>query len=148
VIAQDLPYHPIIRAVLEKCGRTPEEVLEEKSWQRGSSPFTTSATRMDLPFIMLDRDITTIDWGRSPFEMKVRYSRNTYVFSLTFKSEKLPEIMEQSFTGSGLEKLCDIMGAESLIISEMEYDEDENFYRIKLIPAEDQSWINQEKINA
>lgn len=143
-----MPYHPIIRAVLEKCGHTPEEVLQEKAWQRGSSPFMTSAMRMDMPFIMLDSDITTIDWGRSPFEMKIRRTSKGYVFSLTFKSEELPEIMIQSFTGSSLSKLCDIPGAESLIIDEMIFNEDENLYNIMLRQTEEHSSENQEKINA
>ena len=133
---RDLPHQPLIRAALEKCGYTPEDVLNEPHWLSRRNPFTTSANRIDLPFLLFDADGGSVDWGRYNIELRFRRAKGGYSFSLFMKSEALPDATITGMTGKRLSEVIDVPGAESMTIALVKRDEDDLGYVLGLISDE------------
>tara|TARA_B100000929_G_scaffold214052_1_gene171016 strand:+ start:10723 stop:11157 length:435 start_codon:yes stop_codon:yes gene_type:complete len=134
--ARDLPYQPMIKGALAMNGYTPEKALQETSWLRSSSPFTTSANNFERPFMLFDADGGSIDWGRSGVELRFRKSRGGYSFSMFIQTRAMPETILASMAGRTLDKIVDIPGAESMMIALVKEDEDGAGWTLGLQPTE------------
>lgn len=134
--ARELPYQPLIKGALAMNGYTPEMALEETSWLRNSSPFTTSANNFERPFMLFDADGGSIDWGRSGLELRFRKTLGGYSFSMFIQTRAIPETVLAGMTGKTLDKIVDIPGAESMTIALVKEDEDEAGWTLGLQPTE------------
>ena len=118
ITATDLPALPIIREALKANGISVADALADTSWQHKRSPLTTSATRMDVPFILFDADGGTIDWGQPKVEFKFSKQSGTYRFVVTIMSVPLPESALSGLSGQKLTRLVSLPGSDKYVISE------------------------------
>ena len=134
--ARDLPYQPMIKGALAMNGYTPEKALQETSWLRSSSPFTTSANNFERPFMLFDADGGSIDWGRNGVELRFRKSPRGYSFSMFIQTREIPETVFAGMTGKTLDKIVDIPGAESMTVALVKRDDDGAGWTLGLRPSE------------
>lgn len=134
---EDLPFQPLIRAALEKAGLTVEEVMRDNDWIKRRNPVMTSASRTDLPFLLFDADGGRIDWGDNGLGLVFRKARGGYSFSMSMKSDRLPDSVVTGMTGRRLSDIIEVKGAESMTIGPVVRNEDDTHYTLGLIPDEE-----------
>lgn len=134
---EDLPRQPLIRAALEKAGLSVDEVLADTDWMKRRNPVMTSASRTDLPFLLFDADGGKVDWGSNGLELTFRKMRGGYSFSMTMKSDRLPDSVVTGMTGRRLSEVIEVKGAESMTIALARRNEDDTHYILGLIPDEE-----------
>lgn len=109
--ASNLPGLPIIREALAANGITVEKALADLSWQEMRSPLVTSATRMDIPFLLFDARGGTVDWGQKKITFRFTKVRSTYEFTLETPIKDLPESALIGLVGEKLSRLVDLPGS-------------------------------------
>ena len=134
---EDLPRLPLIRAALEKAGLSVDEVLADTDWMKRRNPVMTSASRTDLPFLLFDADGGKVDWGSNGLELTFRKMRGGYSFSMTMKSDRLPDSVVTGMTGRRLSEVIEVKGAESMTIALAKRNEEDTHYILGLIPDEE-----------
>ena len=134
---EDLPRQPLIRAALEKAGLSVDEVLADTDWKKKRNPVMTSASRTDLPFLLFDADGGKVDWGANGLELTFRRVRGGYSFSMTMKSDRLPDSVVTGMTGRRLSEVIEVNGAESMTIALVKRNEEDTHYILGLIPDEE-----------
>ena len=134
---EDLPRQPLIRAALEKAGLSVDEVLADTDWMKRRNPVMTSASRTDLPFLLFDADGGKVDWGSNGLELTFRKMRGGYSFSMTMKSDRLPDSVVTGMTGRRLSEVIEVKGAESMTIALAKRNEEDTHYILGLIPDEE-----------
>lgn len=117
--AADLPALPIIREALEENGISVEAALANTAWQHKRSPLTTSATRMDMPFIMFDADGGSIDWGRPDVCFKFSRRRGEYRFWIRVAATPLPHSAVEGLVGQRMTRLIDLAGSDGYLVEEV-----------------------------
>jgi len=133
---EDIPRQPLIRAALEKAGLTVDEVLADTNWMKRRNPVMTGASRIDRPFLLFDADGGKVDWGSNGIELTFRRIREGYSFSMTMRSDRLPDAIITGMTGRRLSDVIDVEGAESMTIALVKRSEDDTHYILGLIPDE------------
>lgn len=113
------PHHPIVAALLDRCGATPDEVLADEAWEMGMTRIweaegvRVSCSRSHIS-ARLDTDVGEVVLYMNEEIVSLDPGPTLWITQIEFRSWLPPETLVSAMEGRMLDEIADVPGGRGI----------------------------------